>query len=119
MLPFQQRKPVRVPPGDVTISSRIFNDDAEQKLEATIAGIAGRDARLRAFAKTNLLTLPFRQARYWMGIGFVAVRRVFSNEGFHHLHVRGNNLAWKMDKNPAWALDDGKPLDKLVKIKLG
>lgn len=119
ILPFKQPKLVTVPPGDVTISSRIFNDDAKQKLEATIAEIARREERLRAFAKTNLLTLPFRQAGYWMWRGFTGIRSAFAREGFHYLHVAGNNRVWKLDKDPAWALDDGKALDKLVKIKLG
>ena len=119
VLPFKQRKLVIVPPGDVTISSPVFNDDAQQKLEAAIAEIAWREERLRAFAKTNLLTLPFRQAGYWIWRGFVGIRSAFTVGGFHHLHVRGNNRVWKMDKDPAWALDDGKTLDKLVKIKLG
>lgn len=88
-------------------------------MQATIAGIVRREARLRAFAKTNLLTLPFRQANYWMRRGFVGVRRALSSKGFHYLHVRGNNRVWKLDKDPTWALDDGKALDKLVKIKLG
>ena len=118
ILPFKQPKLVTVPTGDVTISSHIFNNNAEQKLEATIAELARREERLRAFAKTNLLTLPFRQAGYWMWRGFMGIRRAFTTYGFHHLHVRGNNRAWKMDKDPAWALDDGKALDKLVKIKL-
>ncbi|KAF6240427.1 hypothetical protein HO173_001095 [Letharia columbiana] len=118
ILPFRRRKLVTVPPGDVTISSHMFNDDAEQKLEATIAEITLREERLRAFAKTNLLTLPFRQAGYWMWRGFMGTRRAFTSEGFHYLHVRGNNRVWKLGKDPAWALDDGKALDKLVKIKL-
>ena len=118
ILPFRQRKVVTIPPSDVTISSHIFNDDAGQKLEATIATIARREERLHAFARTNLLTLPFRQAQYWMWIGFMNMRRAFTSEGFHYLHVRGKNRAWKLDKDPAWALDDGKALDRLVKIKL-
>ena len=119
ILPFKRRKLVIVPPSDVTISSPLFNNDAEQKMEATIAGIARRDERLRAFAQTNLLTLPFRQAGYWMWRGIMGIRSVFTKGGFHYLHVRGKNRVWKLDKDPAWALDDGKALDKLVRIKLG
>ena len=119
VIPFKQRKLVTVPPGNVTISSCMFNDDAEQKLEATIAKIARREERLSAFAKTNIHTLPFRQTGYWMWRGFIGIRRAFTNEDFHFLHVRGNSRVWKLAKDPAWALDDGKALDRLVKIKLG
>lgn len=118
VLPFRHRKIVTVPAGDVTTSSYIFNDDAGQNLEATIAGIARREERLYAFARTNLLTLPFRQAGYWMWRGFVSIRMAFTGDNFHYLHIRGKNRVWKMDKDPAWALDDGKALDRLVKIKL-
>lgn len=118
ILPFRQRKAVTVPVGDVTLSSHIFNDDAGQRLEATIAGVAWRKERLYAFAKTNLLTLPFRQAGYWMWRGFVSIRMAFTSDNFHYLHIRGKNRVWKMDKDPAWALDDGKALDRLVKVKL-
>ena len=114
-----QPKLVKVPPGDVTISSHVFNDDAEQRLEATIADLARREERLRAFAKTDVVTLPFRQAGYWIRRGVGGIRSAFTSGGFHHLHVRGNNRMWKLDKNPAWALDDGRALDKLVKIKIG
>lgn len=119
ILPFKQRRLVTVPPSDVTISSHVFNDDAEQKLEATIAGIARQEERQHAFAKANLLMRPFRQAVYWIRRGFMGIRRAFSSEGFYYLHIRGNNRVWKMDKDPAWALDDGKALDKLVRINLG
>lgn len=119
ILPFQQRKLVTVPPGDVTISSPIFNDDAGQKLEATIAEIARREGRLHAFSRTNLLTLPFRQAKYWIPRGFMGIRKAFTSEGFHYLHVKGKSRLWKLDKDPAWALDDGRALDRLVNIKLG
>lgn len=117
--PFRQPKVVTVLPSDVTISSHLFNKDPEQKLEAAIAEIAQREKRLRAFAKTNLLTLPFRQAGYWLWRGFVGVKRAFTREGFHYLHVKGYNRVWRLDRNPAWALDDGKAMDKLVRIKLG
>ena len=119
VIPFKQRKLVTVPPSDVTISSCMFNDDAEQRLEATIARIARREERLSAFARTNLHTLPFRQVRYWMWRGFNGIKSAFTNDDFHFLHVRGNSLVWKLAQDPAWALDDGKALDRLVKIKIG
>ena len=118
-LPFKQPKLVTVPPGDVTISSHVFNDNAEQKLEATIAEMARREERTYAFADTNPLTLPFRQTGYWMWRGFVGIKSAFTGGRFHYLHIRGHIRAWKIDKDPEWALDDGRALDKLVKIKLG
>ena len=51
--------------------------------------------------------------------GFNGIKRAFTNDDFYFLHVKGNNRVWKLAKDPAWALDDGKALDRLVKIKLG
>lgn len=118
VLPFKQRRLITVPPSDVTISSHVFNEDIDQRSKATIAEIARREERLHVFARTNLFTLPFRRAGYWMWRGFVGIKSAFTSGGFHSLHVRGNNMVWKLDKDPAWALDDGKALDKLVRIKM-
>ena len=107
-----------MPPNDVTLASPIFNNDHEQNIQAALAAIRRREKQLQAFAKTNLLTLPFRQASYWMWRVFIGVRRAFTSEGFNYLHVKGHNRVWKLDKEPAWALEDGKALDKLVKIKV-
>jgi len=119
VLPFRQPKVVKVPHNDLTVSLRLYNDNAEQRIEAEIEQMTQREERLQAFAKTNLLTLPFRQAGYWMWRGFMGVRRAFTNEGFIYLHIKGYNRVWKLGSDPAWALDDGKALDKLVKLKIG
>lgn len=117
-MPFRESVVVEVPLRDVTLSSPICNNNTEQKMEVLIKEITDREERLKASVKTNLLTLPFRQANYWMWRGFVGVRRAFTNEGFHYLHVKGHNRVWKLDSDPAWALDNGKALDRLVKIKI-
>lgn len=118
-MPFRRPRIFEVPPGDVTLSSPIFNNNHEENIAAALRAIRRRENQLQAFARTNLLTLPFRQASYWMWRGFIGVRRAFTSEGFSYMHVKGYNRVWKLDREPAWAMDDGKALDKLVKIKLG
>ena len=118
MIPFRQSRIVTVPPNDVTLSSPLFDDNSERRIEAAIKEITRREERLRVFAKTNLLTLPFRQAGYWIWRSYAAVRRALTSEQFHRIHIKGNNRAWKLDSDPAWALDEGKALDKLVKIRI-
>ena len=97
----------------------MFDNDKERRIEAEIRAIKLREERLRAFAKTNIMTLPFRIMGYWLWRGFIGVRRAFTGEGFNYLHIKGNNRVWKLDRDPAFARDDGKALDRLVKIKLG
>lgn len=118
-MPFTGPRITTVPNTDVTLSSTIFDNDKERRIEAEIRAIKHHEDRLRAFAKTNILTLPFRIAGYWIWRGFIGVRRAFTSEGFNYLHVKGNNRVWKMDKDPAFARDDGKALDRLVKVKIG
>ncbi len=117
-VPFREPIVVKISPRDVTLSSQLCDNNAEQKIDGLIKEITDREEQLKASIKTNLLTLPFRQANYWIWRGFIGVRRAFTNEGFHYLHVKGHNRVWKLDSDPAWALDDGKALDRLVKIKI-
>jgi hypothetical protein len=65
----------------------------------------------------SILTLPFRQ----MSLGFhklvSATSRLFTRAGFLKLDAKG--LTYKLDITGGWALDEGKALDKLVRVKLG
>lgn len=118
MVPFIRPRIVTVPTGDVTLSARLYDENDEKRIEAKIKELTHQEERLEAFAKTDLLTLPFRQGAYWTKRAYMAVKRAFTNERFHHLHIKGYNRVWKLDSDPAWALDGGKALDNLVKIKI-
>ena len=117
-IPLMQPVTVEVPHSDVTLALPAFNSDIEDKVKSIMAERQHREERLHAYAKTNLLTLPFRQAAYWLWRLFTSTKRAFTSEGFNYLHIKGYSRTWKLDREPAWALDDGKALDKLVKIKL-
>lgn len=119
LIPYRKPRITTVPHTDVILSSTLFDSDSERRIEAAIAEIKLREEKLAAFAKTNLMTLPFRQAGFWIWRSFIGLRRAFTSEGFLYLHLKGNNRVWKMDRDPAWALDDGKALDRLVKVKIG
>ena len=103
----------------MTVSSRLFNDNSEQRVEALVKEMTHQEEREYAFVRTNLHTLPSRQAIYWLWRGFMGVRRAFTNEGFLYLHVKGHSRVWKLDGDPAWALEDGKALDRLVRVRIG
>ncbi|KAL2037354.1 hypothetical protein N7G274_009839 [Stereocaulon virgatum] len=119
LIPYGKPRVTTVPHTDVTVSSRLFDNDSERRLQAALADLKHRQEQLAAFAKTHLMTLPFRQAGYWIWRGCVGLKRAYTSEGFLYLHLKGNNRVWKMDRDPAWALDDGKALDRLVKVKIG
>ena len=96
----------------------MFNNDNERRIEETIQEINHREERFRAYTRTNLLTLPFRQGSYWIWRAFTYVRETWTQQRFLHLHIKGHSRTWKLFADPAWALDDGKAIDKLVKVKI-
>ena len=68
--------------------------------------------------RTNLMTVPFRQANYLIWRAFQALKRVLTKEGFIYVQIKGRNGTWKLDQDAAWILDDGRALDRLVKHRL-
>lgn len=117
-MPLLTPRTVSVPPTDVTISSPLFTGDNDQ-IMAEMAELQRRKERANAFNKDGgLLTLPFRQALYWMGRSVAAVKKALFNEGFLKFHLKSRSVTWKIEKDADWALDDGQALDKLVKIRI-
>lgn len=106
-----------VAPCDVTISSPLF--DRHNKLSsAEDRESRHRFERMRELNKTRILTLPFRQLNYLIWKAFRTLRTIFSSEQFLYMRVKGRNSVWKINHNSAWALFDGKAIDKLVKHTL-
>lgn len=115
-VPFVTPRKIIIPPSDVTISEPFFlGHDAQVQIE--LSRLQQKDDRLTAFATNDLVSLPFRQLGYWFGVLFLAVKKAFTNNGLIHFHVKGKNLTWKLERNGAWALDEGRILENLVKIK--
>ena len=117
MLPRLQAAPVTVTPSDVILSSYLSQDDLK-RTPAETAEIQRRLAKMKEIERSRILTLPFRQASYWIWRAFQALKRVWSKEGFIYVQIKGRNGIWKLDQNAAWMLDDGRALDRLVKHRL-
>jgi hypothetical protein len=109
---------IEVPHSDITVSGFLFRPlvklSTEERLELRI-----EDRRKHEVAKTQILTLPFRQASYWIWRGIKELKDVLWKDRFIFLHVKGRNGVWKLDKTPAWVLDEGRALDRLVKHRIG
>ena len=91
----------------------------QEQIERELAVIKEKERRANAYSKESggILSLPFRQAGFWIGRGFSGIRKAFTNQGLLKLHIRGHNTGWKLEHRAAWALDEGQALDKLVKVK--
>ncbi|ERT01534.1 hypothetical protein HMPREF1624_02785 [Sporothrix schenckii ATCC 58251] len=74
-----------------------------------------RQAKAREYEMNHLMTAPFRHAAQGANTGWKQVRRVFSREGFIKVIVNGDRQ--KMDVMGGWALENGRALDRLVRIK--
>ncbi|MCJ1286636.1 hypothetical protein MMC26_005982 [Xylographa opegraphella] len=117
MLPGIRPKSVVVPYQDVILSEFIYTAPTKSSPAELVAAHREED-RWREIAKNNIMTLPFRQASYWMWKGFMLIKNVIWKDDFILVQVIGKNGTFKFDRNSAWALDDGRALDRLVKHRL-
>lgn len=70
----------------------------------------------RRIDESHIMTRPFRHMSRAFYKMFKAISRTWSREGFLKLGVDGQ--IYKLDVSGGWALDEGKALDKLVKVKV-
>ena len=117
MLPRLKPATVTVSPSDVILSSYLYQDEVK-RTPAEAAEIQRRLAKMKEIEKTRIMTLPFRQASYWIWRAVQALKRMCSNEGFIYVQIKGRNGTWKLDQNAAWMLEEGRALDRLAKHRL-
>ena len=117
ILPKFRPKSVVAASSDIIFSEFLFI--APIKLSPAERRIAQQqEDRKREHDKSRILTLPFRQASYWMWRGFQSIKKALWKSDFIYVQVKGRNLPFKLDRDAAWALDDGRALDRLVKHRL-
>ena len=119
MIPFVTPKIIKVPPSDITMSSPFWMGGQEQ-VEKELAKMKQKQGRAYYYDADmgGLLSLPFRQAAFWLGVGLTAAGKAFTSQGLLQFHVKGHNVPWKLEHMTAWALDEGQALDKMVKVKI-
>lgn len=114
MLPGKQPSSFVVDSGDVTLASPVALN-IEEKSKAESAEIHRRQTEINKRNKTRILTAPFRQASHLIWRAFLVLKSLLTPDGFIRMRVRGRNGTWKISQSAAWALDNGKVLDRLVK----
>ncbi|KAI2630983.1 hypothetical protein GGR54DRAFT_585070 [Hypoxylon sp. NC1633] len=78
------------------------------------------DARRKAereYELNHVMTSPFRHAAKAFGIMFRGIRRGLTGEGFAPVEVNG--VKYKLDITSAYALEEGRALDRIVRIETG
>lgn len=114
MFPGLRPRSAEVPNTEVSLSSHLL-EPAVKLSPAELAEKYRRQAEMQEIEKSKILTLPFRQASYWTWRGFQVLKKAVFKEDFIYLKVKNKNGIWKVDKTPAWAAEDGRVLDRLVK----
>lgn len=116
-IPGKQPAPIMVAPSHVSISSPLYGRG--NRLSASAAAeVRRRLEEMHKQNRTKLLTMPFRQGGYFIWRAFNGMKTIMSSEQFVYVHIKGRNGVLKLDQNAAWALDEGKAIDKLVKHTL-
>lgn len=117
MLPFMRPKVIVAPCTKVALKSRIVAapefltplEKVEKKKEEARA----KEAK-RKYEMAHLFSAPFRHA--WTGAksAMRGMRQLFTGNGFGSLKVSGTS--YRLDVTNAWMLDEGRALDRLVKV---
>lgn len=113
-IPGKQSSSVVVAAEDAALSSPLF-EGHNSLSEIEKAEIRRRLDKMNELNKTRIMTMPFRQVSYLAWRGLRGARTFLSNEHFIYMRIKGKNGVWKIDRNAAWSLDNGKALDRLIK----
>lgn len=117
LLPGVQPRSIIVPFTSLSASGWLHDSIHSPTSAKTIDHEAAAERR-RLMERSKILTLPFRQAAYFLRRGFRGLGRLFTDEGFIFLKISQTKGIWKYDKFPAWAMENGKVLDSLVRHDL-
>lgn len=117
-LPFTRPATVRVKPHDITLTRPLWMGEKEV-VQRRFVDWRRKEEQANAYSleKGGILSLPFRQAAYWTGIGFSGIRRAFVSSDILGLRIKGQRNTWKIDNRHAWALDEGQAIDDIVNVQ--
>ncbi len=117
-LPFFPARKILANPEEMTLNHRLWYPRVETKQTTAekVEMIKKKKREWEEEKSKSIWTAPFRHANKAFYDFFIAMRRTWSREGFLELAVKGQR--YKLDVTGGWALDEGKALDRLVRIKL-
>lgn len=108
-----------VEPNDIVMKTRLFHPKKAQPTEIEKMRM-GREWEKRKkeqmqYNKDHLMTAPFRDGAWAMGQFFSTIRRGLTGEGFAPVEIKGGK--YKLDIVKGYALEDGRALDRIVRIE--
>ena len=117
--PFLPLKRLRVEPGSVSMKARLYNpprtrEPTPAEAAARREAEAARREAERQYERDHIMTAPFRHGAWAAGTVMSGIRRGLTGEGFAPLIVDGAH--YKLDITNAYVLDEGRALDRVVRI---
>jgi hypothetical protein len=111
-------KQIRAEPHEVVMPTRLYHplpkpSAHQQMLDKQAEEQQRKEAH--QYELNHIMTAPFRHAARAIKSIFIALRRGITGEGFAPIQVRG--VKYKMDITFAYALEDGRALDRIVRIE--
>ncbi|KAI9724867.1 MAG: hypothetical protein M1812_000143 [Candelaria pacifica] len=115
-LPYLKPKVLIVKPSEFILSSRLAGPSTE---DLSLANKKARQSeeRARDLDRRRIMTAPFREMGRAMRRAWGFLIGIWTREGFLKVHIQGKFGHWQLDREGGWALENGKALDKLVKLK--
>ncbi|KAK1640415.1 hypothetical protein BDP81DRAFT_280170, partial [Colletotrichum phormii] len=110
-------KKLLVAPEQVRIPGRIYTPFIAPTPAMERAAARQKKVQAKAdweYDKNHLMTTPIRHASKGFKAAWYGVRRAITKEGFMRMEAGGDKL--KLDVSTGWALDDGRAIDRLVKV---
>jgi hypothetical protein len=116
-IPFFPTRKVYAKPEDLTLNRRIYVPpvDARQSAAERMDLRRRIDREQEEERRKSIWWRPFRDANRAFYKLFRAMRLVWTRESFLELAVKGSK--YKLDVGDGWALDEGRSLDRLVRLK--
>jgi hypothetical protein len=108
-LPFFPARKIIASREDLTLNHRLYVPPVDSRLSAAERLEVRRkmEREQEEERAKSIWTAPFRHAN---------MTRAWTREGFLELGIKGQS--YKLDVSGGWALDEGKAIDRLAKLKL-
>ncbi|KAK8089362.1 hypothetical protein PG997_004323 [Apiospora hydei] len=112
-------KRIVVEPNEIIMKTRLFHPKKAEPTEIEKMRM-GREWEKRKkeqqqYNRDHLMTAPFRDGAWAIGQFFNAIRRGLTGEGFAPIEIKGGK--YKLDIVKGYALEDGRALDRIVRIE--
>lgn len=116
-IPFFPARKVIAKPEDLTLNHRIYVPpvDARQSAAERVELRRRMQREQEEERRKSIWWRPFRDLNRAFYKMFRAMRLVWTRESFLELAVKGSR--YKLDVGDGWALDEGRALDRLVRLK--